>query len=854
MEKFIVIDGNSLINRAFYALPLLTNSEGEFSNAVYGFCNMIVKAIQEYNPTYIAVAFDRKEPTFRHKMYDQYKATRKGMPEELASQMPILKNILTAMNIKILEKAGIEADDIIGVIAKRFKEETIILTGDKDNLQLIDSTTSVWLTKKGLSELEKVDKKMLLEEFFLKPYQVIELKALMGDSSDNIPGVPGIGEKTGMDLIKQYDNIDNLYEHIDEIKGKLKERLIENKNLAYLSKELATINVNAPLNLTLEECTYDYPFKKEVYDLFVKYEFKSLLKKKELFDESLEVKEINEQKIVLKEIKSKSELDLLVKECEKAQEMSLYFNEKSFHIALSRFEEYVIHLKENLLDIGLNFEEVLDAIKLVLENENIKKVLYDYKTAKHILYNYKTNLNGVNFDIGVAEYLVSGSKKQIEDFSRFTIEYNYPEYAIASCMLKAKLELEKKLKQEEMIDLYYNIEFKLIDVLFDMEISGFKIDENILNELSEKYNSELEELTKNIYLLAGQEFNINSPKQLSEILFDKLQIKTFNNKKRSTNVDVLEKLVGAHPIIELIMRYRQLAKLNGTYVEGFKKEIDTKTNLVHTVFNQTTTSTGRLSSTEPNLQNIPIRTEDGKNLRKMFVSRFNDGVLVTADYSQIELRLMAHYSQDKNLIEAYKLGKDIHTKTASDIFGVPENEVTPNERRDAKAVNFGIIYGISDYGLSQNIGSSRIEAKDYIDKYFLKYPGVKEFMATSVENAREKGHVSTLMGRRRKIENINATNYVLRQASERAAMNMPLQGTASDIIKLAMIRVYEKLKKLGFEAKLILQIHDELIIDAPKREKDVVASILKKEMELVANLRVPLVVEVSTGKSWYDTK
>jgi DNA polymerase I len=854
MKKFIVIDGNSLINRAFYALPLLTNSEGEYSNAVYGFCNMLVKAITEHNPDYIAVAFDRKEPTFRHKLYADYKGTRKGMPEELAMQMPILKKILQAMNIRIIEQAGIEADDIIGIITKRFKDHTIILTGDKDNLQLIDDSTSVWLTKKGLSELQEVNEKVLLEEYNLKPYQVVELKALMGDSSDNIPGVPGIGEKTGMRLIADYDNLDGVYANIEKEGGKLKEKLLENKELAYLSKELATINTGVPLDIKIEECTYDFPFKKQVYELFSHYEFKSLLKRQEIFEDIESFKAEVEHKIRFKKVESIDELRTLIKETKKAFEFSFYLKNYILNFSISRFEEYEIKIKENMLDTGLDLSQVLLELKPILESDKPKKVLYDYKTMRHLLKNLNIELRGVIFDVNLAEYLISGSKKQDDNLLNFTNKYSYPKEAVASCILKAKFELEKELRKEEMLDLYYNIEFKLIDVLFDMEISGFKIDMEVLEELNFKYNSELAELTKKIYELAGEEFNINSPKQLSEILFDKLNLKTYNNKKKSTSIDVLEKLLGIHPIIELIMRYRHLAKLNGTYLEGFKSLIDKKTNLVHTVFNQTITSTGRLSSTEPNLQNIPIRTEDGKNLRKMFVSRFASGVLVVADYSQIELRLMAHYSQDKNLIEAYKLGKDIHAKTASDIFGVAEKEVTPSQRRDAKAVNFGIIYGISEYGLSQNIGSTRFEAKDYIDKYFVNYPGVKQFMQDMVELAREKGYVSTLMGRKRKIENINASNYIVRQGAERAAMNMPLQGTASDIIKVAMIRIFEKLNKIGFKAKLILQVHDELIIDTPIEEKDVVMSILKKEMELVATLKVPLVAEVSFGKNWYDTK
>lgn len=853
MKKFIVIDGNSLINRAFYALPLMTNSDGEYSNAVYGFCNMLVKAITEYEPEYIAVAFDVKAPTFRHKMYSEYKGTRKGMPEELAQQMPILKKILRAMNIRTIEQAGIEADDIIGIISKRFKEHTIILSGDKDNLQLIDDTTSVWLTKKGISNLEKYDEVKLMEDYNIKPYQVIELKALMGDNSDNIPGVPGVGEKTAMKLLNTYTTLDGVYENIEDQKGKLKERLVENKELAYLSHKLATINTTAPLDIEIEECVYDFPFKKDAYELFKQYDFKSLLRRKDLFEESEDFKIELQRKTINKIVKTNVELISLVEEIKKAGEFSFYMGQ-TVKVSVSQFEEYDILIKENMLSEGLDLSEVLSGLKEVLEDENIKKVMYEYKNIKHFLFDNGFMLNGVGFDIHLAEYLVSGSKKTSADIADFTDKYNYPKTSIASCMIKAKAVLDKTLNEEGMKELYYDVEFKLIDVLYDMENNGVKIDMEVLNELSFKYNNELKKLTEQIYEIAGEEFNIKSPKQLSVILFDKLNIYYGNNKKKSTSVDVLEKLAKDHEIIPLIMRYRHIAKLHGTYLEGFVKLIDKKTELVHTVFKQTITSTGRLSSTEPNMQNIPVRTDDGKNLRKMFVTRFEGGQLITADYSQVELRIMAHYSQDENLLEAYRLGKDIHAKTASDIFDIPEKEVTSDQRRDAKAVNFGIIYGISDYGLSQNIGTTRIRAKEYIGKYFDKYPGVKKFMENSVELAQEKGYVCTLMGRKRYIPNIKASNHLVRQAAERAAMNMPLQGTASDIIKVAMIRVAKKLKKLNFEAKLILQIHDELIIDTPKKEIEVVKELLKQEMETAYKLDIPLTVDVNSGKSWFDTK
>ena len=845
MKKFIIIDGNSLMNRAFYALPVLTNSKGKYTNAMYGFINIIVKLLQENSPDYIAVAFDLKAPTFRHELYKEYKGTRKPMPTELALQMNDIKEVLKVMGIKIIEKAGYEADDIIGTMSRRFDEQVIVVSGDKDLFQLIKDNVTVWHTKKGISDIIKVDEKELNELMGVKPYQVIELKSLMGDASDNIPGVSGIGPKTATDLLDKYENLDNIYAHIDELKGSVKDKLVKDKDIAYLSRQLATINVNSPIDCDIEECKVKFPFGEDVLNIFKEYEFKSLLKRDNIFDTNIEKEQ--ERKVVIENIDTESQLNNLIDELKTVTKFAIDISQDYVHLATSKYKEYIIEIKSQL-----EFNALLQKLKPVLESEKIGKICFKAKNLMKSLILYDIKLKNLAFDVNLAEYLLNGGKEPLKSVEEMPNYYLYTDLSYASSMLYAYEIESENLKKEQMYDLYYSVELPLIYVLFEMEQNGFKIDREECENLNESYKIKINEIESQIYQCAGMEFNINSPKQVAEVLFDKIGLKA--DKKRSTGVDVLEKLQYFHPVVPLILKYRKLVKLQNTYLESFLKLMDKETNLIHTVFHQTLTTTGRLSSTEPNLQNIPIRDEEGKKLRKLFISRFENGKIVSADYSQIELRLMAHFSKDNNLIDAYKNGLDIHTKTASDIFDVSIDEVTEEMRRKAKAVNFGIMYGISDFGLAQDINMSRKEAKAFLQKYYEKYSGVKEYMNGIIEKAKQDGYVSTLLGRRRKVEELNSSNYMTRMFGERITMNMPFQGSAADIIKLAMINVNDRLIKQNLKSKLILQIHDELIIDATNDELNTVKEILKQEMENVVKLDVPLVVDINCGNNWYDAK
>jgi len=848
MENFFIIDGNSLINRAFYALPLLSNDKGEYSNAVYGFCNILTKLILENKVDKILVAFDMKAKTFRHKMYAEYKANRKGMPEELFSQMPILKEMLKLMQIKTLELEGYEADDIIGTLASNKTTKNYIITGDKDSLQLINENTEVWLTRKGISEIEKFDIAHFNEVYGLEPEKMVDIKALMGDSSDNIPGVKGIGEKTALNLLKEYNSVENLYNNIENIKGKVQEKLINDKEMCFLSKTLATINREVPIKIDFNETNLSFPFEKEVAAFFNNYQFKTLLNKPQLFKE-LDNSLLKETKKISKKlINTKEELENLIIDLKNNNPFSIYID-NNVHIANSAYEEIVVTIKQSLLDDGINFNDFLNIIKPLLEDETIKKIIYDVKQNKYIFKDYNINFKGEVFDIVLADYLLKGGKKTIKSINELCENQMFSTDDKGACMYFCYKKFNALLEEYSMQNLYYNIEFPLINVLYSMEESGFKLDEELLTNLNKEYNEELSIIQNKIMELAGEKFNINSPKQLAEILYTKLGLP--NKSKNSTSYEVLENLLNIHPIIELIIRYRKIAKLNNTYVESYLEKIDKNTQFVHTIFNQMLTSTGRLSSTEPNLQNIPIREIEGRNLRKIFISRYENGKIISADYSQIELRLLAHFSQDEKLVNAFLDGVDIHKKTASEIFGYPIEFVTPDMRRRAKEVNFGIVYGISDFGLSQSIHSTRKEAKQYIERYFESYPKVKEYLESSVEFAKENGYVKTLYNRRRNIDELNSNNYNLKQFGQRVALNMPLQGTASDIIKIAMIEVYNEIKKQSLKSKLILQIHDELIVDACNGEVGLIKEILKSKMENVVKLLVPLEVNITVGENLF---
>lgn len=849
MENFFIIDGNSLINRAFYALPLLSNTNGEYSNAVYGFCNILTKLVTENKVDKVLVAFDVKAKTFRHEIFADYKAGRKGMPDELFSQMPILKEMLKLMEIPILEKEGFEADDIIGTLSLNKDTKNYIITGDKDSLQLISENTEVWLTKKGISEIEKFDIAHLKEVYGIEPYQIVDLKALMGDNSDNIPGVKGIGEKTAKSLLWSYQTIENLYEHIDEIKGKLKEKLIQEKEMCFLSKTLAQINKNVDLDVDLEKITLKFPFNKNVAEFFKKYEFRTLLNKPNLFDSKVVIEQQKQVKQNI--IKSEAELDNLIEDLKINNPFSIIILD-DIHISNSKYQENVIKIKKDLLSEGFDLTSVLIKLKSILEERTIEKIMFDIKGSKYSFSQLNINISGEIFDVMLADYLIKSGRRHVKTVEELCEQENYDINSCASMLFECFNKFKSKLSEFDMDFLYNNIEFPLINVLYNMEQDGFKLDYDVLKSLNEEYNNELIRLNDEIISLAGEKFNINSPKQLAKILFEKLGLKDL--KKGSTGIEVLEALQNDHPIIELIIKYRKLYKLNSTYIEVYLEKMDKSNHLVHTVFNQMLTQTGRLSSTEPNLQNIPIREEEGRNLRKIFISRFENGKIISADYSQIELRLLAHFSGDEKLVEAFNKNLDIHATTASEIFNVPLDLVTSVMRRRAKAVNFGIIYGISDYGLSQSLHTTRKEAKDYIDKYFETYPKVKLYEEDAIDFAKENGYVKTMFNRRRIIDELNSHNYNLKQFGERVALNMPLQGTASDIIKLAMIEICKEFENRKLKSKLILQIHDELICDVYDGEEEIVKKILLEKMQNVVKLNIPLIVNISVGKSLFDAK
>lgn len=852
MDKFVLIDGNSLINRAFYATPPMQASDGTPTNAVFAFMNMLIKIIAEVSPKYILVAFDRKEPTFRHKMFEDYKGTRKPMPNDLAAQMPIVKEVLDAAGIKHFELAGIEADDIIGTMAKRHGCDTIIYTGDKDSFQLVDDKVSVYFTRRGISDIDPYTSENFKDKYGFAPINIIDLKALMGDSSDNIPGVKGVGEKTALTLIQKYTTIENLYNSIDEITGKLKDKLIDGRDLACLSKTLATINTSVDIPLEIGDCVYDFPFNNNLKDLFIKLGFVNILKKSELFTQSNEennTEKVNNKTVVVNKIFDKNEITNFVN----SNKIALIIDD---FVSFYNFEETECQLsvKESFFDEGFEYDEAIKALASIFENPKNTVIVYRKNQLLHRLSHYGIKPKCSFEDVSILKYLVDYTNKDEELSTVFTakgLNKNTPAYSL-SLLYEEYLNL---LSDEEN-RVYNEIEKPLSDVLYDMEITGFKVDLDSLEKMSSYYKSTLDELQNKIYDLAGERFNINSTKQLADILFVKLNLNHGKKTKSgfSTASEVLEELVDAHEIVPLILKYRRIAKLNSTYIDGFRGLIDKKTGLVHTTFNQVQTATGRLSSREPNLQNIPVRDEEGKEIRKLFSARSDDRVLIDADYSQIELRLLAAFSGCKPLIDAFNEGKDIHTATAAMVFGVSMDDVGETMRRTAKAVNFGIIYGISDFGLSKTLKIYPKKAGEYIKKYFELYPEVKVYMDKNVASAKETGCAKSLFGRKRYIRELSSSNYNVRSFGERAAMNMPLQGSAADIMALAMINVYNRLTKGGFKSKLILQVHDELIIDAYIDEAEEVKKILVEEMENAVKLSVPLTVSVSVAKSWYDAK
>lgn len=860
MEKFILIDGNSLLNRAFYATPLFTTKDGLPTNGVFGFVKLILKIIADKKPTYFAVAFDLHAPTFRHKLYDEYKAGRKPMPQELVPQVSLLKEVLKTMQIKTCELAGFEADDIIGTLAKKFDVQTYIYTGDRDAYQLVDGTTSVCFTRKGVSDILELTSENFKDEIGLTPSQIIDLKALMGDKSDNIPGVAGIGEKSAYSLIEKYGDIEGVYAHIDELGGAMHRKLVEGKENAFFSKRLATIDVQVPLEISLQDCLLRMPFKLSVREKFAELEFKSLVSK-DIFKE--ENSEETPKEISIKETRVEelfpADADEAIAIIQKTSEdrIACDWTDSGFRFFFpSNAEvqtEYVLPLKTGLLDVGF-FDYQLNGFLKSLFSCGKRIVAYNVKAMMHRAAQAGIDLVCAYDDVSILKCIADGLGNS--DGLDFCIQYNglpeknkaYGVYRLWEIYLSSLNEQEKKLYQE--------VELPLVGVLFDMERQGVRIDTDALQSFSQKYHAELSDLVEKIYELAGERFNVNSTQQLGKILFEKLRIgagikKNKESKNYKTTAEELEKYAEQSEIVRYLLRYRKIQKLVSTYIDGFKPLI--VEGRVHTTYNQSNTQTGRLSSVNPNLQNIPIRTEEGRELRKLFLAS-EGNVLIDADYSQIELRLLAHFSQCKELREAFCSEQDVHSITASQVFNVPLENVTPQMRREAKAVNFGIIYGISAFGLSNDLSISTKKAQEYIDKYFASYSDVKKYMNENVERAKTSGFITTLLGRKRVINEIKASNHNLRAFGERAAMNMPLQGSSADIIKIAMINVAKKLKNGNFKAKLVLQVHDELLIDCPKNELKEVKEILRNEMENAVSLSVPLTVDVNCGNSWFETK
>ncbi|MGI1691508.1 DNA polymerase I [Thermoanaerobacter uzonensis] len=872
MSKFLVIDGSSLMYRAYYALPMLTTSEGLHTNALYGFTMMLIKLIEEEKPDYIAIAFDKKAPTFRHKEYQDYKATRQAMPEELAEQVGLLKEIIDGFNIKTLELEGYEADDIIGTISKLAEEkgmEVLVVTGDRDALQLVSDKVKVKISKKGITQMEEFDKKAVLERYEITPQQFIDLKGLMGDKSDNIPGIPNIGEKTAIKLLKEFGSVENLLQNLSQLKDKIKENIENNKELAVMSKRLATIKRDIPIEIDFEEYRVKDFNEEKLLELFNKLEFFSLIdniKKKN----NIEI--VNNHKV---QKWSKVDIRKLITLLQDSRNIAFYpliYEGEIKKIAFSLGGDTVyidVFQIEDLKEIfeKEEFEFTTHEIKDFLVKLSYKGIECKSKYIDTAIMAYLLNPSESNYDLDrvLKKYLkvdvpsyeeVFGKgrdKKKLEEIREGVLA----DYICSRCvhLFDLREKLMNFIEEMDMKKLLLEIEIPLVEVLKSMEVTGFTLDKEVLKELSQKIDDRIAEILDKIYKEAGYQFNVNSPKQLSEFLFEKLNLPVIKKTKTgySTDSEVLEQLVPYNDVVSDIIEYRQLTKLKSTYIDGFLPLMD-ENNRVHSNFKQMVTATGRISSTEPNLQNIPIREEFGRQIRRAFIPRTKDGYIVSADYSQIELRVLAHVSGDEKLIESFINKEDIHLRTASEVFKVPMEEVTPEMRRAAKAVNFGIIYGISDYGLSRDLKISRKEAKEYINNYFEKYKGVKEYIEKIVRFAKENGYVTTIMNRRRYIPEINSKNFTQRSQGERLAMNAPIQGSAADIIKMAMVKVYNDLKKLNLKSKLILQVHDELVVDTYKDEVEIVKKILKNNMENVVQLKVPLVVEIGVGPNWFLAK
>ena len=884
-EKIMLIDGNSIVNRAFYGVPLLTNKEGKYTNGVYGFLNILFKLLDEEHPDYLAVAFDLHAPTFRHKTFDGYKGTRKGMPDELREQMPLLKEVLQTMHIPIFEQEGYEADDILGTLSALAEKNDVlpvVVSGDRDLLQIAGEKLKVRIpkTKGGRTETEDYYAADVLEKYGVTPTEFIDMKALMGDASDNIPGVPGIGEKTAAKIIQQYHDIETAIAHATEIKPKkASENLSEFQEQARLSKFLATIVRDMPLEWNTDGLKIRDMFNAEAYEMVKHLEFKSMFSR---FEGAVSATEKKEEK-AYRLISDREGAESIMASLEKGETgyTFVYDNDECQGLALYQENMGGVWVEASM---QLLMDEILRIFRDFFVNASYQKIGHDVKQDIKLLRGYGYEGFEAEFDTAIGAYILNatGSSYEYDDIANSFLNETYPSinevlgkgrtkktfaslpdqeratFAArqAEIFFRARKVMDEKLKENEQVSLFYDMEMPLIYVLADMEKHGIKVDKEALLAYQKLLDESLSGMTEEIYELAGEEFNINSPKQLGVILFEKLGMKGGKKTKTgySTAADVLEKLRFEHPIVDKILNYRTLAKLKSTYADGLLAVMDMNTEKIYSTFNQTITATGRISSTEPNLQNIPVRLELGRELRKVFIPESDDYCFLDADYSQIELRVLAHIAGDESLIEAFRNNQDIHRMTASQVFHVPFEEVTPLQRSNAKAVNFGIIYGKGSFTLGQDLGISRKEAEDYINAYFARYPKIKGFMDDTIKNGAKDGYVSTLWNRRRAMPELQSSNFIQRAAGERAAMNMPIQGSAADIIKLAMIKVHKALKDGGFKSRLILQVHDELLIETYKDEKETVAKILKENMEQAAELMVPLDVDVHEGASWFEAK
>lgn len=882
-EKIMVLDGNSILNRAFYGLQgpkLLSTKDGLYTNAVFGFLNIMFKYLEEEKPDYMCVAFDLKAPTFRHKEYDGYKARRRGMPEELAVQVPIIKELLDAMNIKRIESEGYEADDIIGTVALMAENsgmECAIITGDRDSLQLVSGSTYARIVstrRSGHNETEKYDHGAVVGRYGITPDKLIDVKGLMGDASDDIPGVPGIGEKTALNLIRQFGSMENLYENLGHVDNRnIADKLAEYREQAFLSRRLATIKRDVPVDLNICDMKIVPYDSEKLYELLSRLEFKSVIQKLNLSPSTMK-----REQYVLDDIRTVGSIESLrevIGEIRQAGTVSIHMlltgressSQEVMGIAIALNEKQAVYISP----CGSFAQDlVLSEMKSVLEDESIRKVGHDFKSMLVFLKTKGIEMKGIHVDTMIGYYLIEPAREsyRLEEIAREILSFEIPmtepgdinaansACAAAAVILKLSRVIADRVSGNGQDELLYGVEIPLIYVLADMEFNGFKVDVEGLKKFSAELDNRIGHLVNNIYMLAGEEFNINSTKQLGTVLFDKLKLPAVKKTKTgySTDVEVLEQLAPRHEIVSQILEYRQLMKLKTTYVDGLLSVVNPSTGKVHSKFNQTVTVTGRISSTEPNLQNIPIRLEMGRNIRKVFVASDANHVLIDADYSQIELRVLAHITGDSGLVEAFRKGDDIHTLTASQFFGVPPESVTPFMRGRAKTVNFSVIYGIGAYSLSRDLGVTRGEAERYIVSYLDRYPGVKDYMSSIIRQARDTGYVTTIFNRRRYIPELRSPNFNIKSFGERVAMNTPIQGSAADIIKIAMVKVYREMRRRNLKSKLILQVHDELIIDTYKDEVEEIKLLLKECMENAVELKVPLVTEVRTGGSWYETK